>query len=420
MAPTTKSRFAADVFAASVGEQPSALRVASTEWAEYLKECCRITVHVTRWHAETTLKLSDLGIEAKSAAEAKALASVLKLGKRNLLPARVLAQMQSLENKFRNWLAKCSIETETFGTIVPKQRYTAWRDTANSIAQQYLGYAQWVYEHWDELQAEMRDDYRHLGWSTAQRLTAMGKLTAEPGAWVEAFVERCMAKSETPEHWLSRAAMYWDPPTFITLPEPTSDEQHAAAVAQAKSEMERDILEGAKPLLDEGLFQFMGQVRGTLTSLVFDSVVDVLETMDREKRYNKKTGSLNARLPRNSSKQLKNLIAAVNDLKFWADESLDAKLAKIQGILDQRSNDRDYDEMETVLRDLGAEARMLLFDLGKPVARRSKQIGIPHPEDGDNITGTIRKGRLEMPIIEDAVIAPPVRGRQIKLELVQA
>lgn len=398
------ARVAADAFAESVGEDKAKIRVVDPQWRDLLSACCRVEPHVTRWRAETTLTLADLGIEPKDAAERKALDSVLSLGSRYLLPRDVIEHGQHLENRFRNALWKRSLPSH-WGNLVPQQRYGEWRAEAYTIAKDYEGWALGVYEDWDAHMARVEEDYRQLGLQAWNRLVQSGREMPPMTEWVAQFVQRCMAKCETREYWLAKAKMWFDVsyiPLKSMLDADEAEAAHVAAVSQAKTEMEKDILNSARQQFETGLFQFMADVRGEITERIFNVLVDVLGAMDKS----------GGDLPRNSSKQLKNLVEAVEDLKFWDDAQLDQQMASIRSILNQRAAERDYDELSDVMRSIGAEARLLLNELGRPAQRRSRQVGIPETEQG---LGTLLRQQRRTLDVSDDEPSPTITRQQRKL-----
>lgn len=403
------ARIAANAFADAVGEDQAKIRVVDPQWRELLSACCRVEPHVTRWRAETTLTLADLGIAPKDASERRALDSVLSLGNRYLLPRGVIEYGQHLENRFRNALWKRSIPSH-WGNLVPQQQYPMWKAEAEEIATEYAEWARGVYECWDDHMETVRVDYWSLGMQSWNRLAQSGIDMPFMSEWVDAFVQRCMAKVETKEYWLAKAKMWFDAsyiPLRSLLAEDEAEAAHVAAVAQAKTEMERDILNSARSQFETGLFQFMSDVRGELTERIFNVLVDVLTAMD-------KTGG---DLPRNSSKQLKHLISAVEDLKFWDDKQLDEQMASLRSIMDRKAASRDYGELQDVMRQIGAEARILLSELGRPATRRSRQVGIP---ELDIATGPLNRQPRHALDINDAIAIEPVARVQRTLEVALA
>lgn len=403
------ARAAADNFALSVGEEPAKVGLVEPQWKDLLHACARVEIHCTAWRAETTLSLEDLAIHTDSDEEARALSAVLLLGRRLLLPKSVVDRRQTLENKFRAALYRRSFDGIYWGRLVPQHRYAEWKAEAEAIRAEYLAFAQWVYDNWEPLVEEVRYDYRVLGLQNYRRLAAAGRQPATLAEeWVPQFVTRCMAKMESKDYWLSHAKMWWDVgyiPLKSLLAEDDAKAAHEAAIQIAKTEMERDILKGAAKQFEDGLFQFVRDVKGEITDRVFNVMVDVLQGIDKNE----------GELPRNSSKQLRNLVDAVMNLKFWDDQQLDEQMASIRAMLDTRPDHRDGVEITRSLRLIGAEARLVLARLDREPERRSRHVGIP--EIPQKLEQFVRAGR-EVP--EDAFALPLTPGARRGRSLVTA
>jgi hypothetical protein len=406
----TNARTAADAFADAVGEDRSKVRLVDPHWRDLLTACCRVEVHCTGWPAKTTLTLDDLGIHADSDEEAAANAAVLVLGDRLLLPKPIVQEAVSLRNQFRQALWKRSIPSH-WGALVPQHRYVEWKAEAARIKAEYRVFAERVYDTWDDLEQQVRQDYVVVGRQNYRRLVAAGRAPGETETeWVSQFVHRCMAKMETRDYWLNSMRMWWDDPSYIPLnsmlAEDEAEAAHVAAIAQAKTEMERDVLKGAAHQFELGLFQFMSDVRGELTSLIFNVVADCLTAAD------KNSGSL----PRNSSKQLKNLVEKVEGLQFWDDATLTKQMSDITSMMDVPSGKRSAKEVQTVLQGIGAEARLLLIELDRPIERRSRHLGIPETEEA--LKEIVRQPRNVVISEEDAPVV--VRRQPRRLTVVAA
>lgn len=371
------ARQAADNFAASVGEDKANVKLANPQWQNLLTACARVEVHCTAWRAETTLTLADLGIEPESADDARALGTVLQLGRRLLLPKRIVDERQSIDNRLRSALWRRALPSH-WGYLVPQQRYAEWKEASEDIRLAYLDFAYAVYEDWDKLMLEVETDYILLGRQNYRRMVAAGRKPEQGEAsWVADFKNRCMAKCESKEYWLKSAKMWWDVsyiPLASMLAEDEAEAAHKAAIAQAKTEMEKDVLKGAAKQFEDGLVQFIADVRGELASRVFNVMADVLSALE------KNAGEF--RFPRNSTKQLKNLVEAVEGLKFWDDKELDEQMATIKRMVDVHAKKRSEKAFGQAIQKIGCEARLLLVELDRPVERQTRSLGIPdEPED---------------------------------------
>jgi len=367
--PVMGSRQAADAFADSVGEDRQNVRVIDPKWKDLLGAVALVELHAECAKVETVLTLSDLGITAKDEAESKALSSVLSLGTRYLLPKRVVQEGTYWRNQFRQALYRRSLKSH-WGYLVPQQQYQAWKAASEKARAGYMAWAIETVGKWDELMAEVEADYTAIGWRNCRVLLESGVLHfAMPGdssLWVAAFVKRMMRQTISAEQFLAEAKMWWDVgyiPLKSMLATDEAEAVHAQALAQAKTEMEKDILNDAKQQFENGLFQFVSDVRGEIAERVYNVMADVLEAIEKNK----------GELPRNSTKQLRNLIEAVNDLKFWDDATLDAQMDNIRKLCNSKG--RTEQEMTSVLREVGTEARVLMTELQRPVERQSRHLG---------------------------------------------
>lgn len=377
-------RQAADAFADSVGEDRTSVRVLDPKWLDLLKAGARVDIHCTRWRAVTTLTLEDLGIEPASGDERQAWEAVLALGNRYLLPKHVVDGAQSIENRFRGVLWRNSYKTH-WGYFVPQQKYVAWRAEATAIKAEYAEFAQHIYDGWTDLTAQVAAEYRAIGHQNYWRLVNAGRQPTDHGQneWTEAFVKRCMRRLEGREYVRDSFSMTWDVayiPLASMLAEDDAEAARVAAIAQAKTEMEKDILQDAATLFQNGLQRFVADVQGELHNRVFNVCCDALAAIERN----------DGELPRNSSKQLKNLVDAVQGLKFWDDAQLDSQMNTIKSMMDVRYDKRDGAAVTQALKRIGAEARLVLGDLNRVPERRSAHIGIP---EGDGLGRFVRQGR---------------------------
>lgn len=392
--PSVGARQAADAFAVSVGEEPANVKVIDPHWRDLLRSCALVEIHCTAWRAETTLTLADLGIEPHDDEERRALGTVLQLGRRLLLPKRIVDERQRIENKFRAILWRRHSLPSHWGYLVPQQRYADWKFEAVAIRDEYLAFAQDTADRWEALMLEVEADYIVLGRQNYRRMVAAGRQPQQGEAsWVSDFVKRCMSKCATKEHWLAQAKMWWDVsyvPLLSMLAKDEAEAAHEAAVVRAKTEMERDVLAGAAKQFEEGLLTFIADVRGALADKVFNAMADVLEALD------KNAGEF--RFPRNSTKQLRNLVEAVEGLKFWPDEALDAQMSAIKAMLDVPGERRAEDKISTALTRIGAETRALLNELGRAPERQTRSIGIP--DEPKPLEEFVRASRAARPLSE--------------------
>ena len=197
-----------------------------------------------------------------------------------------------------------------------------------------------------------------------------------------------------------------DDPAYIPLQHMLAEDEAEAArvqaIALAKTEMEKDVLKAAHAQFETGLFKFMADARSGVSNLILEVMDDCLKSIRRNKGV----------LPRNSSKQLKNLVEKVEGLQFWSDETLTLQMAEIKSMLDKPSRARDGVAFEKVMADVEAEARLVLTKLNRPIEGKAQR---KTTVESDDTELTIRPRQARKVADLDDVVAPVANraGRKV-------
>ena len=93
-----------------------------------------VTLSIRRWRAQTTLRFDDLGMTIDDATTRQALATIMALGKKRLLPSALRRKLEQAEAEGRRVLEKHSFVTP-WGRFVPVTSYFAWK-AANQRCQE--------------------------------------------------------------------------------------------------------------------------------------------------------------------------------------------------------------------------------------------------------------------------------------------
>jgi hypothetical protein len=389
----------------AIGEDPARVRVRDPNWAAYLKEGCTVRLHVGRWRAVTTLTQADLGLSPQDAGERRAWERVLLLGRRLLLPRRVVDRAERLESQARRLLEAHAFKT-CWGLFVHKDRYREWSPRNEELRRAYLALGQEIAAGWEALQREVREDYRALGQQNYRRLRALGvaDLPVET-AWVAAFVERSLAGVPTPAYVAASFVYTWEaeylPLASLLAEEEARAEAVRAEAALARSElagradalsaMERDLLATARRRKEQDLDRFVADVQADLRARIYDVCCDVLASVRRR----------GGALPGNSVKQLRNLVEAVGRLKFWDDAELDRDVATIRGLLAARPEQRSPEAVARLVERLGAESRIALLELDRAPRRSGRDAGVP--DDLPALRTLVRGARATPTDLLDAI-----------------
>lgn len=410
---TTSARSqAAEAIARDLDEQVRRVRLADVDWSIYATEGAIVSLHITRWRGRATLSLKDLGVLSESAREQEAWSKLLNLGSRLLLPRRILERLLSIENKARATVERCSYQT-TWGRFIPRKRYAEW-SAANTVLQaEYLQAIEEVGRQWPELMAEIEADYTVIGAANLQRLKRAGAVdqATDAMAWVRNFVQQTMAQIPSAEAFVQSARYEWDTAYVPVSKQVDYADKPALAAARDRLDamqdmMEADLRRTASKKAAEDLGRFVADIQGDLRERIYNAVIDVLEAIKKNKT-----------LPRNSTKQVKNLIEQVSSLKFWPDAELEQQLAQIAALVDIPSDRRPVAKVEEALRELGKESRLVLLELDRAPRRSGLEVGIvDDPLLPEKANRQVRAAKADL---DDgrATLPLPITRRSAKPEL---
>jgi hypothetical protein len=400
--PSTIEREVAEISQA-IGEDAGKIRVKAVDWKRLLQDGVSVSLSVGRWRAQSKLTLADLGIDPGTPEERKAREAIINLGSRLLMPRDWIEKLEKLESKGRYALEFYSLKTTLAGQklrFVRSDNYEAWAERNGALRDEYLAVASEMADRWDIMVDAMTQAYREVGQSAYRRLQQAG-VDDLPGRaeWVNRYVRRVVGQIVSADEF--RRSVYWSHDAeYLPLPSSLAQDEAQAAMIRAETEtrieiarltkMEQDVLLTQARKAKDDLQTAVADVQADLMGQVYDAVVDVLEAV-------KKGDS--GKLGRNSTKQLLKTIEAVERLKFWPDESLEAKIGEIRRLVAIPSDKRPMRDVTKVLRALGAETKLVLTELDRPPSRTSKKAGIP---DDAVLLERMATGRRSAPTLDDA------------------
>ena len=145
-------------------------------------------------------------------------------------------------------------------------------------------------------------------------------------------------------------------------------------------ELNEDVLAQARQQKQELVTSFMRDVQGELRERVYGVVLDALSAIRKGQRWNSR-----------SATQLRNLVETVQSLNFWNDEQIEAQVASIRKLLDTPASERSVEDIQSVLQEIGAEARLALIELDRTPRRSGREVGVP--DEAPEIEQTLRQRR---------------------------
>ena len=367
--------------AIELNEDAKRISVHTPQWTRFAQEGVVVELHCERERFKVALTFSDLGIEPEDDEERKSLAKVLTLGSRYLIPREWVAKGDSLDSKGRECLKRHSFKT-FWGFWIHVKSYGTWSIENAEIERQYLALRDEIVERYDELCQEARVAYVGLCSQAYNRLlaTPAGQAGRIPGldnreAWIADAVESMVRRQPPVSRVLAKNRYYWDVKVLPALANVAQDEATARKVRldAAEQAMLADLRATAAREAAGGIQQFVGEVQEAIRKEVYDATVVCLDALQNSK---------DERLPGNNTAQLKRLIDRCSSLVFWEDPELEARVAEVAAVVEIPSAKRSASDLRSALRALGAEARIVLMELGRPPERSGRDLGIPDDIEG--------------------------------------
>lgn len=456
------SRAVAEV-AAALGVSPDELRTEQPMWLRLMQEGVIVRLHISRWRATTRLAWADLGLSGPDIAEpadrrdtsggnaaqrasgsesmspaaepSLALAELMHLGEKRLLPKKTYDALNNLESSARKALERSAFRTY-WGYFLPTGAYADWKKLNDEYAARYTELRDDLVTRYDEIMAELRREYRKAARTAYRRMKLLDpnqmslKEWSDEAAFVDAFTAGVLAnvpgKEEIRESFSFEAEL-----SFVPLPgllaEETAHQQRVAAerqrealleqleqarlvgelsseqlkarreeevirrMADAKLAMQADVLRRAAERKSELVDGFLTSLVGQLRGLVYEVSTDVLASLEKNRDANGE-----AVLVGKSASQLRNLLEQVERLNIYNDADIEATMDRLRGLLGDAGK-RDAGELQTQLRAIATISRATLLGIGER-PRSARLLGV-EDEPTPAMIRTAR--RLVLPGAED-------------------
>jgi hypothetical protein len=145
-----------------------------------------VDINVSMWTAQKRLQADDLGLESDG------VSSAFTLGRKMLIPAEVIAELRSLENKARHILIDHSF-TFTFGgaRFVPKKRFMEFVTAIDKIIILFDKKADELAANYLQYRQDMRQEYVAAAHEAYTRAFALSKgIAIEETQFLNEFIQR--------------------------------------------------------------------------------------------------------------------------------------------------------------------------------------------------------------------------------------
>jgi hypothetical protein len=402
-------------FAEAVGIEPSLVATRRIDWQALAQSGAIVTLHVGRYRALKGLRLEDIGLEPANDRQRTAYQRTLKLGQKHLLPPEIGSAAQAIEDKARKLLAAYRLTTY-WGDFLPEKSYPQWAQANLAVRDEYLAFGASVAARRDELIAEMAAEYRLIAPRTYRDLIRNGadKQQLGPiGAWTDAYVARQVALVPSAEEIRLSYTYTWETTRLVLPSEAAADQARAdriRLVAQEKARlaaedaMRADLARTEAERSLQGVSRFLADVQEQIQVLVYDTVLKGIKALDGIDKRTK-----GSQVPR-AAGMLKAFVDEVRTLQFWEDPDLEARIAELDRLVETELPNRSTDAVRVALRDLGARARLVLMEIGRPPARSGRDLGIP--DSPLELQAAVRSAPRPLPLngSPGVTLAPGGRG----------
>lgn len=313
--------------------------------SQIFKDGVLVDVNVSYWSGAKSLKPEDLGLDPKSLPEA------FKLGRKFLIPTKVMQEFRKIESRARRVVDNNSFQFPIGGArFVPRKKFVAVIDSLNKLRIEYTTLVNDLVKNYDEYRSQMRQIYVGAAETAfyAQEEAVNEFSIDEREQSKEAYINTFMARIETfypaPETLRAKYSLSWD--------------LFEMAVPKMRKGDEQDMV-GRQTDADEADRIYREQFNRKVTTFVDDVVASLREqTVEICSRIseNIKSGKV---ITGKTLKSLKTFVDRFSELNFVGDTRVEEQLATLRSeFLDRHTTDTI-----TSAPDLQDELRRRLHDL---------------------------------------------------------
>jgi len=348
-----------------LGEDETRILVQDAQWQRFLKEGVTVTLSLERYRATSALALADLGITPQNDEQRAIYDRTLVPGHRFILPKEVMSACQKVESKARYRLSKYGFKT-VWGTFIHTDKYPDWREENVELQSRYYALRDEIYERWDELVERSRRDYVALAVDAWQTLMSKGAEVPYLDQWIQSYVGAAFSRLKGRQEVYDSFSYEWETKYVPMASAVATDEALADSIRlkAAQKVMLEDIRRTAEADAADTCQRLAQDLIGEIRDEIHGVILDALECIEKDE---------NGRLPKGSSRGLKNLIEKCQTVVFWEDAALDRRISNLDRIMKTDSRKRSMTELRDALTDLGVSARATLIDLDRTPTRKSKR-----------------------------------------------
>lgn len=338
------------------GLPSSKVKAAVYDWATPLmRKGVIIHLQIKRWRAQTSLDASNIYIETDFLDEF--MKEYLSLGRKFLLPKRVINEMNNVENGARANLKNNSFDTP-WGHFVPSTMFVQWDLENDKIKNIFYELRDRLTDEFDDLKSETILEYEKY----CDHLQSKAKIT-DPDS-IRNFKSNFI--DEINNSFISKEDFYGSfkydyLASYIPLPSMIEEDALAAKKIQGKKElveieveMQKRVLQKAEEKKTQNMESFIEATAGKMRQLIVDVLSDV------------KTGYyMNKSKPSSEStkKKLLEMIKQVRNMNFYDDQQIEKAIDNLQVKIEKDAEYRSDQEIFEKVQELERAAKSGISDL---------------------------------------------------------
>lgn len=313
------------------------------DWAiALMRQGIIVKLNVTRWSAETSLQIDDLGLKFADADGLHSMRKYFSLGKKKLLPPVVLRELEGVENRARENLKQHSFKT-VWGYFVPYTAFASWEIANLQCQADFMEAARRLGERYDEIVAIVKNDCKPLARDVWLRMYA------DQGSPTESFIEDFISKfiAKIPAR-VDLIASFKYEATYLIIPMPAMLEEDLFQAKQIEQARELSTLnstlekETRQRIATEYRKRKQELIDGFLQATVADmrkSVADLCDSVLKSVTKNATSQDIS----RMQKERIKTMIKKVNMLNFHNDAEINKLLKELDSEIDKFKGERDKD-----------------------------------------------------------------------------
>lgn len=337
-----------DEIAHRLGEDSGRLRELKTSIVDKLvRDGVLVRVHIGRWRATHRLTAEDLGLDPEIA---KSLLQQVTLGWKLLLPRPILRDLNGLESRGRENLARHSLDT-LLGPFMPASAFPEFKAAHEALEAAYRELRDNIAEHLDEIRSQVATTFA----TAAAELypTVVPHVQVDRDAFVADYVARAMALYPSAEQ-IHNSFYFEYTVTYVPLSrELLAEEARRADIVrnqQLREELTRHLVRRKREEIDG----FVTDVVRHLRAMVYEAVTSALASLRKGTTLSPRTMN-----------RLRTLIDRVRLLDVYGDAEIEARLRQLEAALGRstvRAEHVPNARLEQALIDLQQATRDAVSD----------------------------------------------------------